>query len=420
MKKIKTDIAIVGGGPAGMAAAIEARKLGAKQVTIIERNMELGGILQQCIHDGFGIHRYKKRLSGVQYAQLDIDQVHDMGIDVYLDTMVLEVTTDRKIFAINSTDGMLEISCGAIILAMGCRERTSSQAIIYGYRPAGVMTAGLVQRYINIEGYLPGTKAVILGSGDIGLIMARRMTLEKINVQGVYEIMPSPGGLTRNVVQCLDDFGIPLHLSTTVTFIHGKKRIEGVTVAKVDETLKVIPGTEEYIECDLLVLSVGLIPENELSIQAGIQLDPKTKGPVLDNNFMTSLPGIFAAGNVAVVFDLVDFVSISGEIAAKGAIKFINGEIDEKAPLEDVTPGENVSCILPQKIRSDGDEQMATFFLRVKQPLSKGELECNNSDLSDSPKFSKVYKYLAPPEMISFMVENVGKMPIRVDIKEVR
>jgi len=420
MKKIKTDIAVIGGGPAGMAAAIEAKKLGAGKVTIIERNMELGGILQQCIHDGFGIHRYKKRLSGVQYAQIDIDQVHEMGIEVYLDTMVLEVTPDRKIFAINSTDGMLEMSCGAIILAMGCRERTSSQAIIYGYRPAGVMTAGSVQRYINIEGYLPGTKAVILGSGDIGLIMARRMTLEKINVQGVYEIMPSSGGLTRNIVQCLDDFGIPLHLSTTVTFIHGKKRIEGVTVAKVDENLKVIPGTEEYVECDLLVLSVGLIPENELSVQVGIQMDPKTKGPILDNNFMTSHPGIFAAGNVAVVFDLVDFVSISGDIAARGAVKFINGEINEKASLEDVTPGENVSCIIPQKIRSDGDDQKATFFLRVKQPLPKGELDCKIPDCAAASKFSKVYKYLAPPEMISFDVENVGKMPISVDIKEVR
>jgi NADPH-dependent 2,4-dienoyl-CoA reductase/sulfur reductase-like enzyme len=380
----------------------------------------LGGILQQCIHDGFGIHRYKNRLSGVQYAQMDIDHVYELGIEVYLDTMVLEVTPDRKIFAINSTDGMLEISCGAIILAMGCRERTSSQAVIYGYRPAGVMTAGSVQRYINIEGYLPGTKAVILGSGDIGLIMARRMTLENINVQGVYEIMPTPGGLTRNIVQCLNDFEIPLHLSTTVTYIHGKKRIEGVTVAKVDENRKVIPGTEEYIECDLLVLSVGLIPENELSVQVGIQIDPKTKGPILDNNLMTSHPGIFAAGNVAVVFDLVDFVSISGDIAACGAVKFINGEIDEKAPLKDVITGENVGCLIPQKIRSDGDGQKATFFLRVKQPLLKGKLDCKNLICDDASKFTKVYKYLAPPEMISFSVENVGKMPIRIDVKEVQ
>jgi NADPH-dependent 2,4-dienoyl-CoA reductase/sulfur reductase-like enzyme/CxxC motif-containing protein len=341
MKKIKTDIAVIGGGPAGLAAALEAKKRGAG-VLILERDAELGGILQQCIHDGFGLHRFNKRMSGNQYAQVFIDEVQNSDIEVKLETMVLEIIPEsngeKTIYACNKTEGMIEIKSRAVILAMGCRERTASQVLIFGTRPAGVLTAGSIQRYINMEGFLPGKTAVILGSGDIGLIMARRMTLEGVKVKGVFEVMPTPSGLTRNIVQCLDDYGIPLALSTTVTRVAGKKRLESVTVSKVDKNLKPIPGTEQIIECDLLALAVGLIPENELTRQAGIKIDPKTKGPELDNAFSTSVPGIFACGNVAAVFDLVDYVSQSAEIAAENAVAYLSGAApNTKTSLADIT-----------------------------------------------------------------------------------
>ncbi|MDR0784493.1 MAG: FAD-dependent oxidoreductase [Treponema sp.] len=415
MKKTQTDIAVIGAGPAGLAAALEAKRLGAEKVLLLERDAELGGILQQCIHDGFGIHRFGRRLSGTQYAQTFIDQVEAScsGIDVLTETMVLEITPERRIFACNKRDGILDIECGAIILAMGCRERTAAQVLIYGDRPAGALTAGAVQRYINMEGYLPGRTAVILGSGDIGLIMARRMTLEGITVKGVYEVMENPGGLTRNIVQCLDDFNIPLHLSETVSWVHGRSRVESVTTVKVGPDRKPIPGTETVVPCDLLVLAVGLVPENELSVKAGVEIDPRTKGPALDSAFMTSVPGIFAAGNVAAVFDLVDYVSQSGENAARGALAFLRGELSASG-WDPVEAGENVNFVVPQRIRRESSAGKTAFFLRVKKPAAAAELICSAED--GNTRLKRRCRYVAPPEMISFELDTRG--PLLVEMRQ--
>lgn len=404
MNDKQIDVAVIGGGPAGLAAALKAKEEGLNKVVLIEREKEPGGILNQCIHDGFGLIRFGKQLSGCEYSQRYIHMAKEAGIEIQTDTMVLEITSDKKVYAINQKDGVTCWQAKAIILAMGCRERTRPQVGILGTRPSGVLTAGAVQKYINVQGFKPGKKAVILGSGDIGMIMARRMTLEHMEVEGVYEVMPSLGGLRRNKVQCLDDYNIPLHLATTVVRIHGKKHLEGVTVAKVDGHRKPISNMERYIPCDLLVLSVGLIPENELSRQVGIALDPVTKGPVVDQHMMTSIPGIFAAGNVSAVFDLVDYVSKTGEIAAEGVAAYIRKqEFLGENILNDtikIKTGENISFTLPQLVHPENGP--VTFYMRVRKPLVKPTIQllCGGEVIG-----KKKMAVANPPEMVSITVD---------------
>ena len=317
------DLVIIGGGPAGLAAAAAAREAGLEDILILERDKELGGILNQCIHSGFGLHTFQEELTGPEYAGRYVERVKSLGIPYLLDTMVLELSKDRVVTAMNRERGLFQLRAGAVILAMGCRERARGSLNIPGFRPAGIYSAGTAQRLVNMEGYLPGREVVILGSGDIGLIMARRMTLEGAHVQVVAELLPYSGGLKRNIVQCLDDFGIPLKLSHTVVDIQGRERVEGVTLAQVDENRRPVPGTEEHYTCDTLLLSCGLIPENELSRGAGVVLNPVTSGPLVDESLETSIPGIFACGNVLHVHDLVDFVSQEAAAAGRSAARFL-------------------------------------------------------------------------------------------------
>lgn len=377
-KMRQTDVAIIGGGPAGLAAAMAARKAGAQHVTILERSHELGGILQQCIHNGFGLHRFQEELTGPEYAYRFIPEIdNDPGIELYLNTMVLHLSSEQEITAIHPRFGLVKLQAKATVLAMGCRERTRGALSIPGMRPAGVFTAGTAQRFVNIDGYMPGKRVVILGSGDIGLIMARRFTLEGAKVEAVVEIMPYPAGLARNIAQCLEDFDIPLYLSSTVTTIHGKNRVEGVTISQVDNKWQPISGTEQHIPCDTLLLSVGLIPENELSQEAHVPLDSRTGGAIVDENRETLMPGIFACGNVLHVHDLVDYVSEEAEIAGEAAARYAlskrdhdslkqEGEKDRKAGQLVITPGENVRYVLPQRLTPGAE---ADLFLRVTQPM---------------------------------------------------
>ena len=365
------DIVIVGGGPAGLAAAASAREQGIESVLILERDHTLGGILNQCIHNGFGLHTFKEELTGPEYAARFIDRVNELGIEYKLNTMVMDISSEKCITAMNREEGLFQIRAKAVILAMGCRERPRGALNIPGYRPAGIFSAGTAQRLVNMEGYLPGREVVILGSGDIGLIMARRMTLEGAKVKLVAELMPYSGGLKRNIVQCLDDFGIPLKLSHTVIDIDGKERVKGVTVAQVDEHRKPIPGTEEYISCDTLLLSVGLIPENELSRGMGVDMEPVTSGPVVNESLETNVEGVFACGNVLHVHDLGDFVSEEAEIAGRAAAKYLLGGHTQKSYVP-TRAGENVSYVLPQKLcRGEKDAQKLYFRVRSAFPNAK-------------------------------------------------
>lgn len=390
----KPQCVVIGAGPAGLGAALAAREAGLRDVMLIERDLELGGILPQCIHDGFGSMVFGEVLTGPQYAQRYIDRVQKAGIDIKLNTMVLEMAPDRRMTVVNSREGVSDIEPRSIILAMGCRERTRHQVMIPGYRPAGVICAGAAQRDINIDGVMPGRRVVILGSGDIGLIMARRFTLEGAEVEGVYELMDHPGGLTRNVVQCLHDYDIPLHLSHTVTFIHGRKRVEAVTVAAVDEDLKPVKDSERLVPCDSLVLSVGLIPENELSKQAGVELDPATSGPVVNERMETSVEGIFACGNVVSVFDLVDWVTRTAETAGRGAAEHVL-EGRRREALIRVNPGRNVKFVVPQLVGNLG--RGVDFYFRVEHP----ERAVRAMVLAGGEEvYSRKSKMVRPPEMV--------------------
>ncbi len=374
MKK-SYGIVVIGGGPAGLAAAIKAYDSGEKNVLIIERDDKLGGILNQCIHNGFGLTRFKESLTGPEYAYRFIIEAQKRDIEIMTGTTVLSLSANNEnnaaneITAINPEDGVFTVSAKAVILAMGCRERSRGALNIPGSRPAGIFSAGAAQKFVNIKGYLPGKKVVILGSGDIGLIMARRMTLEGAKVQAVCEIMPYSSGLTRNIVQCLDDFGIPLYLSHTITKIEGKDRVTGVVVSAVDKDKKPIPGTEIRFDCDTVLFSVGLIPENELSKEAGIELSPRTKGAVVDQTRETSVSGIFACGNVLQVHDLVDFVSEEAEIAGQAAAEYSkNGSGEKRFVL--TREGAEVSYVLPQKIDLNKAEDVAIYF-RVRSTVAK-------------------------------------------------
>jgi NADPH-dependent 2,4-dienoyl-CoA reductase/sulfur reductase-like enzyme len=383
------DVAVIGGGPAGLAAAIKAREAGAERVTIIERSESLGGLLDQCIHTGFGLFYFREDLTGPEYAHRFIERATDLGVKTQLETMVLDITSDRKITA-TGKDGMVALEARAIVLAMGCRERTRESVMIPGTRPAGILTAGTAQRYVNVDGFIPGKDIVILGSGDIGMIMARRLAMEGTNVKAVVEILPYVGGLIRNEVQCLYDFDIPVFLEHTVVEVHGRQRVEGVTIAKLDKSQELMPGTERLIGCDTLLLSVGLIPENEVSLAAGVKLNPLTGGPIVDDRRETSIPGIFAAGNVVHVHDLVDNVTWEGELAGVFAAEYAMAKAVPVKRRITMEVGENIRYVVPNHICP---EREVTIYVRVKEPQEKVSIKVG--DIT-----TKSYRAVKPSEMI--------------------
>lgn len=392
------DVIVIGGGPAGMAAALEAQKRGSK-VLILERNDQLGGILPQCIHNGFGAINFGNDLPGPEYAWRYEQEVRKAPIDVLLETMVVDMTPELDLYAINEEEGYLHYKPRAIVLAMGCRERTRAQIRIPGTRAAGIFTAGTVQRLVNIEGYMPGKRVIILGSGDIGMIMARRLTIEGANVLGVLELMPYLTGLRRNSVQCLQDYGIPLRLSTTVKRIIGKRRVEAIETVKVDPQLNQIEGTEEIIPCDTLVLSVGLIPENELSMKADVTIDVNTRGPVIDSAMATNVPGVYAAGNVTGIYDLVDYVSKAGETAGRSAAEWAKAKKQIEGPMLHLRPGANVGMLLPQDISLNQESNEELLLMLRPNAMIEQPVKLRFKD-GDNVLLELAERYARPSEMI--------------------